>query len=120
MPLVTGTQTGHCGILAPVAGRIGTRSLLAAALLLSDSVLTAQTLLICDGHTAPYTQVIQSLGVAPDTPDCSHPAFGAHITQALDSDLGKSVFVFNLHVTPDNDRCVMFDRQRLEIKTASS
>jgi hypothetical protein len=30
------------------------------------------------------------------------------------------VFVFNIHVTPDNDRCTNFDRQRLEIKTDGS
>jgi uncharacterized protein (TIGR03437 family) len=30
------------------------------------------------------------------------------------------VFVFNMHVVPDNDRCVAFDRQRLEIKTDAS
>jgi uncharacterized protein (TIGR03437 family) len=33
--------------------------------------------------------------------------------------LGKPVFVFNLHVIPDNDRCIAFDRQRLEVKTDS-
>ncbi len=27
------------------------------------------------------------------------------------------MFVFHIHVTPDNDRCTAFDRQRLEIKT---
>ncbi len=34
--------------------------------------------------------------------------------------LGKYVFVFNIHVTPDNERCSAFDRQRLEIKTEGS
>jgi hypothetical protein len=52
-----------------------------------------------------------------ETPDCSHTSFGPHITQDLDTALGKSSFVFHIHVTPDNDRCVNFDRQRNEIKT---
>lgn len=32
----------------------------------------------------------------------------------------KDVFVFHIHVEPDNDRCQNFDRQRNEIKTYSS
>src|SRR5713101_3447193 len=95
------------------------RLTIGAALVLNISA-AGQTLLICDGQTAPYAQVIQALGVAPDAPDCSHLAFGPHITQAFDSELGKPVFVFNLHVTPDNDRCMAFDRQRIEIKTDSA
>lgn len=51
-----------------------------------------------------------------DGPDCSHPAFGPHITQTFDCSLGKEVFDFWLHTTPDNDRCVAFDRQRNELK----
>lgn len=59
------------------------------------------------------------LGAEPETPDCSHPQFGPHIKQAQDVDLGKPVFFFFMHVTPDNDRCIADDRQRLEIKTDS-
>ncbi len=76
-----------------------------------------QALSTADGVTPAYTRIQDVLASAPETPDCSHPAFGPHITQALDNELGKYVFVFNIHVTPDNDRCVAFDRQRLEIKT---
>jgi hypothetical protein len=79
--------------------------------------LSAQTFLTADGHTDSYTLVRNVLGASPETPDCSHTSFGPHITQAFDSDLGKDVFVFHMHVTPDNDRCTNFDRQRLEIKT---
>ena len=43
--------------------------------------------------------------------------FRPHITQQFDSDLGDFAFTFYLHVTPDNDRCAAFDRQRNEIKT---
>lgn len=91
-----------------------------AALVVHVSVLTAQTLLICDGRTAPYSQVSQTLGAAAETPDCAHPEFGPHIIQGMDGDLGKPVFLFNIHVTPDNDRCIAFDRQRLEVKVDST
>ena len=80
----------------------------------------AQTFLTADGNTDSYTLITSVLGAGPETPDCSHPSFGHHITQAMDSDLGKPVFVFHIHVTPDNDRCTNFDRQRLEIKTDGS
>ena len=90
-----------------------------AALLLNISIC-AQTLLICDGRTSPYSQVSLTLGTAAETPDCAHPDFGPHITQTADSDLGKSVFAFNIHATPDNDRCLALDRQRLEIKIDST
>src|SRR5690242_8063258 len=76
-----------------------------------------QQILTADGVTDAYTRIKNVLGASPETPDCSHPAFGRHITQAVDDDLKKYVFVFNIHVTPDNDRCSAFDRQRLEIKT---
>ena len=56
-------------------------------------------------------------GTAEEVPDCSHPAFGRHIAEVYDSSLRCYVFAFYIHVTPDNDRCVAFDRQRNEIKT---
>lgn len=74
--------------------------------------------LIADGTTDTYRLINSVLGGnAIESPDCSHTAFGKHITQASDNTLGKSVFVFHMHVTPDNDRCSAFDRQRNEIKT---
>src|SRR5262245_3164577 len=99
--------------------RITSCILLGLALLWSAAAI-GQTILTADGQTAAYTQVQNVLGAPPETPDCSHPSFGPHITEALDTTLGKSVFVFHIHVTPDNDRCVNFDRQRLEIKTDGS
>jgi hypothetical protein len=75
-------------------------------------------LLSADGTSDVYALINQVLGGdAVESPDCAHPAFGPHITQAFDPDAGKSVFMFHMHVTPDNDRCTAFDRQRLEIKT---
>jgi hypothetical protein len=70
-----------------------------------------------DGVTQPETFVGNILQAAPETPDCSHLSFGPHLTQAPDSTLGSYVFMFNMHVVPDNDRCSATDRQRLEIKT---
>ncbi len=81
---------------------------------------SAQVTLAADGHTDPYTQVKRALGAPVESPDCSHPAFGPHITEVMDETLKHYVFVFNIHVEPDNDRCQNFDRQRLEIKTEGS
>jgi hypothetical protein len=102
-------------------GRIKTFLLAsAAAFFIHSASLYSQTVLTADGQTDAYTRIKGVLGASPETPDCSHPQFGPHITQAVDDDLKKYVFVFNIHVTPDNDRCVNFDRQRLEIKTEGS
>lgn len=82
--------------------------------------INSQTLLDADGPDNTY-ELINSV-LAPgfdvvETPDCAHPAFGRHITEAWDSQLNRYVFEFHIHVTPDNDRCINFDRQRNEIKT---
>ena len=69
-----------------------------------------------DGVSDPYTQIENAFVPVPETPDCSHESFGPHITQAMDPELRHSVFIFHLHVKPDNDRCIKFDRQRTEIK----
>lgn len=52
-----------------------------------------------------------------EAPDCSHTEFGNHIDEIFDNDLNTNVFRFFIHTTPDNDRCIKFDRQRNEIKT---
>lgn len=90
------------------------------ALVTCTPVSLGQVILTADGQVDAYTRIRSVLGASPETPDCSHPQFGPHITQAVDDDLKKYVFIFNIHVTPDNDRCVNFDRQRLEIKTEGS
>ncbi|HEY2517469.1 MAG TPA: hypothetical protein VGI39_41635 [Polyangiaceae bacterium] len=78
-------------------------------------------LLSADGVTDTYTLLGEALGGTPiDGPDCSHTAFGHHIGQSLDADLGTNVFDFFIHATPDNDRCSAFDRQRNEIKVYDS
>jgi hypothetical protein len=75
-------------------------------------------LLRADGPGGTYELIDSVLGgTAEEVPDCSHPAFGRHIAEIWDSTLRCYVFAFYIHVTPDNDRCVAFDRQRNEIKT---
>lgn len=74
--------------------------------------------LSADGPGNTYELISSVLGGNPlEVPDCGHPEFGRHITEEWDDALGKYVFVFHMHVTPDNDRCTNFDRQRNEIKT---
>jgi hypothetical protein len=94
--------------------------LLFAAMLFGPGLCNAQTMLTADGQTDTYT-LINSVfgGTAEEVPDCSHPEFGAHVTQTFDDTLGNYVFDFSIHAMPDNDRCVNFDRQRNEIKTNS-
>jgi hypothetical protein len=78
----------------------------------------AQVSLSADGPGNTYERINSALGGnAIEDPDCSHPDFGRHITEAWDATLSRYVFVFHAHVTPDNDRCSNFDRQRNEIKT---
>jgi hypothetical protein len=79
---------------------------------------------LINGVLAPgYTAV-----EAPDQCN-SHPSFGRHIAEVFDATLNKFVFEFYIHVptsfpviasTADNDRCISFDRQRVEIKTYES
>lgn len=54
---------------------------------------------------------------AIESPDCAHTDFGKHIAEVWDDDLKTYVFEFYSHVKEDNDRCMVFDRQRVEIKT---
>jgi hypothetical protein len=103
--------------------KLRTRDLRTAWLLVAITLLTfqraaAQVSLRADGPGNTYELINNVLGgTAEEVPDCSDPAFGRHITEAWDDTLGKYVFFFHIHVTPDNDRCINFDRQRNEIKT---
>jgi hypothetical protein len=80
----------------------------------------AQVILEANGPGETY-ELINSV-LAPgfdvvENPECIHPEFGRHIVEVWDAELNQYVFEFYIHVTPDNDRCIMFDRQRMEIKT---
>ena len=79
-----------------------------------------QVVLNADGPGNTYELITSVLapGHNPiETPDCGHPEFGEHIDELFDDELGINVFRFYIHVTPDNDRCINFDRQRNEIKS---
>lgn len=83
--------------------------------------LNGQILLEADGPGNTY-ELINSIfaptgGDVVETPDCAHSVFGRHIKEVFDTALNKNAFEFHIHVSPDNDRCINFDRQRLEIKT---
>jgi len=82
---------------------------------------SAQVRLDADGPGDTYELIEAALGpgTTREVPDCAHGAFGRHITEVWDDALGKYVFNFILHLTPDDDRCVasITDRQRNEIKT---
>lgn len=70
------------------------------------------------GNTYELITSVLAPGNSPvEAPDCNHTDFGRHIEEVYDNDLSKYVFKFHVHTTPDNDRCINFDRQRNEIKT---
>lgn len=70
------------------------------------------------GNTYDLITSVLAPGYNPiEVPDCSHTEFGEHIDEVFDSELNTNVFRFYVHTSPDNDRCINFDRQRNEIKT---
>jgi hypothetical protein len=80
----------------------------------------SQIVLEADGPGNTYELINSVLAPgynAVENPECAHPEFGRHITEVWDSVIRQYVFEFHIHVTPDNDRCINFDRQRVEIKT---
>ena len=88
--------------------------------ILSCSPLFSQTVLDANGPGNTYELITSVLAPGYDPveePDCSHTSFGRHIDEIFDNDLNINVFRFFIHATPDNDRCINFDRQRNEIKT---
>ena len=72
------------------------------------------------GDTYELIRSVLAPGQNPiETPDCSHPEFGDHIDEIFDEELNSNVFRFHIHTSPDDDRCINFDRQRNEIKSYS-
>lgn len=93
-------------------------SILIFSLLLQS--IDAQVVLNADGPGDTYELITSILapGNKPiEAPDCNHTAFGDHIDELFDNELNKNVFRFYIHTTPDDDRCINFDRQRNEIKS---
>ncbi len=76
---------------------------------------SAQVKVSADGPGDTY-ELLESKGFGIETPDCAHPV--RHVREVFDNTLGKYVFAFDIHRDLDNDRCVNFDRQRMEVKTA--
>ncbi len=85
------------------------------------NILNAQKVLLsANGPGKTYEEINNAFAPGRDVvevPDCVHTEFGRHIEEVYDNELGKYVFNFLVHKTPDNDRCQNFDRQRVEIKT---
>ena len=74
--------------------------------------LITSVLAPCQGVTA-----VEAPDMLGGTVDGTHPAFGRHIAEVMDNDLGKYVFEFYSHVTQDNDITGGLDRERVEMKT---
>src|SRR5882762_10498875 len=62
---------------------------------------------LCANGPGNTYELIDSVlgGNAEEVPDCSHPAFGRHISEIYDSTLHRYVFAFFIHVHPANDGC---------------
>ncbi len=91
-----------------------------AFLTINISNVFSQVILDADesGNTYELITSVLAPGYDPvEEPDCSHTEFGRHIDEIFDAELNTNVFRFFIHATPDNDRCINFDRQRNEIKT---
>ena len=87
---------------------------------MTTNIVDAQTTLSANGEGNTYEEINAILAPghnAVEVPDCAHQGFGRHIKEVFDEELNTYVFEFTVHVTPDNDRCKKFDRQRIEIKT---
>jgi len=96
------------------------KHLVIAPLIVLCLTANSQVVLNADGPGDTYELISSVLapGYNPiEVPDCNHEAFGEHIDEVFDDELNAHVFRFHLHTTPDNDRCIKFDRQRNEIKS---
>ncbi len=82
-----------------------------------------QLTLSADGDSANTYQLIEDAGYGNEAPDVYNVHTSEqHITQTYDTDLGRYVFNFHIHIDEDDDRGIATttDRQRNEIKTDSS
>ena len=91
--------------------------------LLISSVNFAQVFMDADSTGNAYSRITTKL-FNYEVPDCWHNV--THMSEGWDSSLKKYVFLLNLHWTNgiggtdspvnDNDRCINYDRQRVEMK----
>ncbi len=96
------------------------KGLLVFILMMFTQLAYSQVILDANGPGETYELITSVL--APnhnpiEVPDCNHEEFGKHIDEIFDEELNIHVFRFHIHTTPDNDRCINFDRQRNEIKS---
>jgi MYXO-CTERM domain-containing protein len=87
-------------LLVPLAG------------LLLAAPAAAKNLTSADGPGDTYALLQRNF--TTELPDCGHMV--PHITEEMDSELKKNVFIFHIHVNQDDDRCGAQDRQRVEIR----
>ena len=101
----------------PAVSLFGGKTIAALAATVLAPAATAAVVISADDKFPAYQNLQQNLsGIPYETPDCGHHAFGEHITQAFDRALQREVFLFHLHRDEDDDRCLLHDRQRVEIK----
>jgi hypothetical protein len=81
-----------------------------------SSVTLGQVICAASSDSGSAYQVFTSATLGIETPDCEHTSFGPHVTQAYDEELDRNVFVFHSHIAEDNDRCLVQDRVRMEVK----
>src|SRR5436190_7679002 len=74
----------------------------------------AKYLMAADGPDGVPTYELLGRAFTIEVPDCGHMV--PHITEVMDDELKKNVFVFHIHVNQDDDRCGAKDRQRTEIR----
>jgi hypothetical protein len=93
-------------------------SVMAAAALLGIAAgaprAQAKYLMAADGPGGVPTYELLGRAFTIEVPDCGHMV--PHITEVMDDELKKNVFVFHIHVNEDDDRCGAKDRQRTEIR----
>ena len=76
--------------------------------------------LVADGDDEGTYSLISSKGYSCEVPDADHSPAVRHIRQGNDPTLGRSVFLFDIHIDTDTNKGEDEDRQRNEIKTDNS
>jgi hypothetical protein len=90
---------------------------------IAPSALCQAVLLNADGPGNTYELINGAFdpgNSAVENPECVHGSFGRHVAEVWDAEQGKYVFEFYSHLNQDNDRCLYFDRQRIEVTTTPS
>jgi MYXO-CTERM domain-containing protein len=91
---------------------------LLAAVVFAAPPAQAKVVMSADGPGGTNTYELLRQAYTTELPDCGHMV--PHITEVMDEELQKNVFVFHAHVNQDDDRCGASDRQRTEIRARSA